>query len=145
LGATAESTKKSLEALARLFHESDDTAVRDHLAELIHEDAEMTLVMTHFRPVHGRPAILDALYEKRESVLYDATVEGCEWLDAHTLFVRGQARYAAEQRGVAQTTIWWIDEFRDGLLWRVRAFTNEAAARDACADLRAAEIEDGRG
>jgi hypothetical protein len=78
-------------------------------------------------------------------VLYDATVEGCERLDADTLFVRGQVRYAAEERGVAQTTIWWIDEFRDGLLWRVRAFKDEAAAREALSGLRAAEIEDGRG
>jgi hypothetical protein len=144
LGTTGGPTN-DLEAVARLFHESDDTADRDQLAALIHEEAEMSLVMTHFRAVRGRQAILEALYEERESALYDATVESHERLGPDTLIVRGQVRYAAEERGVAQTTIWWIDEFRDGLLWRVRAFRSEAAARDACARLAGAEPGDGRG
>jgi len=144
LGAASGQTR-NLAALARLFHESDETADRDRLAGLIHEDAEMTLVMTHFRPVKGRPAIMEALYEERESALYGASVEWYEWLDDETLFLRGHVRYAAVGRGVAQATIWWIDEFRDGLLWRVQAFRSEAAAREAYSRLRAAEPGDGRG
>jgi hypothetical protein len=144
VGATSGPTD-DLAALARVFHESDHTAERDRLAALIHEDAEMSLVMTHFRPVRGRTAIMDALYEERESVLYDATVESQEWLDPDTLLARGQVRYAAEERGIAHTTIWWIDEFRDGLLWRVQAFRNEASARRAYAELRPAEPGDSRG
>jgi hypothetical protein len=89
----------------------------------------MTLVMTHFRSVRGRDAIIEALYRRRESLLHSARVERFEWLDDHTLLVRGQVGYAAEVSGVVQSTIWWVDEFRDGLLWRVRAFKDEAAAR----------------
>jgi hypothetical protein len=144
VGATS-GPAQDLAASARVFHESDHSAERDRLASLIHEDAEMSLVMTHFRPVQGRAAIMDALYEERESVLYDATVESLEWLDPDTLLVRGQVRYAAEERGVAHTRIWWIDEFRDGLLWRVRAFRDEASARRAYVGLRPAEPGDGRG
>ena len=91
----------------------------------------MTLVMTHFRTVHGRDAIVEALYRRRESLLYSARVEGSDWLDDHTLLVRGQVRYAEEESGLTQSAIWWVDQFRDGLLWRVRAFRNEATARRA--------------
>ncbi|HEY7018524.1 MAG TPA: hypothetical protein VH816_07905 [Gaiellaceae bacterium] len=116
------------------FHESDDSADPDRLAEWIHEDAEMSLAMTHFELVRGKRAIMDALYRERESVIYSARVERHEWLDETTLLVRGQVRYAVAERGVTQATIWWIDEFRDGLLWRVRAFKEENAARAAHAD-----------
>jgi len=91
----------------------------------------MTLVMTHFRTVHGRDAIVEALYHRRESLLYSARVEGADWLDDHTLLVRGQVRYAEQEGGLIQSTIWWVDQFRDGLLWRVQAFRNEASARSA--------------
>jgi hypothetical protein len=91
----------------------------------------MSLVMTHFRTVRGRDAIIEALYRRRESLLYSARVERSDWLDDQTLLVRGQVRYAAEESGIIQSTIYWIDEFRDGLLWRARAFKDEASARSA--------------
>jgi hypothetical protein len=125
---------QDLAALARVFHESDHSADPDRLAALIHEDAEMSLVMTHFRRLRGRDAIMEALYRERESALYDASVAWQEWLDGDTLLVRGQVRYALEDRGFAQTTIWWLDRFRDGLLWRVDAFKDERSARRAYAD-----------
>ena len=123
-----------MEATARRFHESGDDADPSLLSDAIHEDAEMTLVMTHFRPVRGREAILEELYRPRESMLYSASVERLEWLDGNTVLLRGHARYAADPDGIVQSTIWWLDEFREGRLWRVRAFKDEAAARLAYED-----------
>jgi len=134
VGSSSETTateRLRQETLARYFHESEDDADRKRLSESIHEDAEMTLVMTHFRAVRGRDAIIQALYSRRESLLYSARVERSDWLDDHTLLVRGQVRYAAEDSGIIQSTMYWVDEFRDGLLWRLRAFQDEATARKA--------------
>ena len=44
--------------------------------------------------------------------------------------VSGQARYPV-QDGVANSTVFWIDVFRDELLWRVRAFRSAGDARTA--------------
>jgi ketosteroid isomerase-like protein len=131
----AAAERSRMEATARRFHESGDDADPGLLSESIHEDAEMTLVMTHFKPVRGREAIMDALYRDRESMLYSASVERLEWLDRDTVLLRGHARYAAEEGAVGQSTIWWLDEFRDGQLLRVRAFKDEASARSAYSSL----------
>ena len=128
---TAATERLRQEAIARYFHQSEDDADRKRLSESIHENAEMALVMTHFRTIRGRDAIIEALYRRRESLLYSARVERSDWLDDHTLFVRGQVRYAAEDTGIIQSTMYWVDEFRDGLLWRVQAFQDEASARSA--------------
>jgi hypothetical protein len=50
-------------------------------------------------------------------MIYSAEVEDCESLDPVTLFLRGQARYAL-QDGFAASPVFWLDCFRDGLLWR---------------------------
>jgi hypothetical protein len=118
-----------MEAIARRFHESGDDTDPSLLSHAIHEDAEMTLVMTHFRPVRGREAIMEELYRPRESMLDSASVERLEWLDRNTVLLRGHARYAADPDGIVQSTIWWLDELRDEQLWRVRAFKDEASAR----------------
>jgi hypothetical protein len=120
-----------MEATARAFHESGDDADARLMSDWIHEDAEMALVMTHFKPVRGREAIMAALYRRRESMLYSAGIERVEWLDDYTVLLRGHARYAVDPEGIVQSTIWWLDEFRDGRLWRVHAFKDEATARGA--------------
>ena len=127
------SSKGDAADMARRFHECSHDVDPDQLTEWIHEDAEMSLVMTHFTTVRGRSAIVEALFRRRESLLYGAQVDACDWLDEHTLIVRGQARYALADRGLTHSTVWWLDEFRDGLLWRVRAFVDESEARQAYA------------
>jgi hypothetical protein len=38
-------------------------------------------------------------------MLYTASVGRFEWLDAHTLLLRGHVSYAVEESGIAQATI----------------------------------------
>jgi hypothetical protein len=119
-----------LEELARTFHERQLDEPLERLAQLIHEDAEMALVVNEFRPVRGRDRIIESLAGARNRMIYSARVEGCESLDPATVLLRGQARYALD-RGLATSAVHWLDRFRDGMLWRVDAFRTEAEARAA--------------
>jgi hypothetical protein len=49
-------------------------------------------------------------------------------LDDLTVLVRGIAQYP-RGRGHAAGQVWWVDEIRDGLVWLVRGFTSERAAK----------------
>ncbi|MGE5272212.1 MAG: hypothetical protein ACM3QU_00340 [Verrucomicrobiota bacterium] len=119
-----------LEAIARRFHERQLEEPPERVAKLIHEDAEMALVINDFRPVRGRDRIIASLADARHQMIYSAEIERCEALDSTTLLLRGQARYAVE-RGLSHSTVYWLDGFRDQLLWRVTAFRKEAEARAA--------------
>ena len=120
-----------LQAIARRFHERQLEDRPERIAALIHEDAEMTLLANNLRPLQGRAAIMEGLARGREAEVYQAEVEHCEALDLGVLLVSGQARYALHDNGIGVSRVWWLDEFRDGLLWRVRAFRTEASARHA--------------
>jgi hypothetical protein len=80
--------------------------------------------------MRGRDQIIDSLDSARHRMIYSAEVDRCEALDPDTLLLRGQARYAAE-RGISHSTVFWLDRFRDRLLWRASAFRTEAEARAA--------------
>jgi hypothetical protein len=120
-----------IEVAARRFHEHQLDDPPEQVAQLIHEDAEMRLLVAHRRPLRGKRTIMEALEEGRAAELYSATVERTELLDENTVLVFGQARYAVEHGGVAHSAVWWVDRFRDGLLWRADAYLAEAEARTA--------------
>jgi hypothetical protein len=119
-----------LEAIARRFHERQLEEPLERLAKLIHPEAEMALVISDFLPVRGRDQIVASLAGARDRMIYSAEIERCEALDPTTFLLRGQARYAVE-RGLSHSTVYWLDSFADGLLWRVGAFRKEAAAKAA--------------
>ena len=122
--------ESEMESISRRFHERQLQAPIETMAELIHEDAQMSLVVSDLEPLHGRDQVLARLSRAREAMIYSATVDRCELLDDAALLLRGQARYAMDQ-GIGHSTVYWVDEFRDGLLWRVRAFWSETEARKA--------------
>jgi SnoaL-like domain len=125
-----------LEATARRFHERQLEDPPDRIAALIHEDAKMTLLANALWTLRGRRAIMAALERGREAEIYQAEVEHCELVAPDLVLVRGQARYALDDAGIGVSRVWWVDEFRDGLLWRVEAFRTERAALDACVSRR---------
>jgi hypothetical protein len=131
---------RDLEATARRFHERQLEDRPDRIAALIHEDAEMTLLANYLRTLRGRRAIMAALARGRDAEIYQAEVEQCELLSDDILLIRGQARYALDDSGVGVSRVWWLDEFRDGLLWRVEAFRTEQAALDKYASRFSAAV-----
>jgi hypothetical protein len=119
-----------LEAIGRRFHERQLEDSPEQIAEWIHPEAEMALVVNDFASVRGRDQIVAVLSEARHRMIYSAEVEWCENVDKSTLLLRGQARYAVD-RGLTHSTVCWLDIFRDELLWRMHAFRTEAQARAA--------------
>ena len=91
----------------------------------------MRLLVSFNRLLKGRAAVLEALERGRQATIFRAHVERFEWLDDQTSLTFARARYALEQGGHAEGRIVWLDEIRDGLIWRVRSFKQEADARRA--------------
>jgi hypothetical protein len=91
----------------------------------------MRLLVSYNRLVKGREAVVEALEHGRRAAIFRAQVERFEWLDEQTSLTFARGRYALEQGGYAEGRIVWLDEIRDGMIWRVRNFTHEADARHA--------------
>lgn len=126
-----DSDRRNAELLLRAMHEhtaDDDDAA---LGESIHEDAEMRLLVSHGEILRGRAEILRALARGAEATTFRAEVERFEWLDATTSLTFAHARYSLENGGVADGRVYWLDEIRDGKIWRVRVYRSEVEARAA--------------
>jgi hypothetical protein len=113
------------------MHEHQVGSTTADLAASIHPHAEMRLFVSFNRLLKGREAILEALESGRQAAIFRAQVERFEWLDEQTALAFARARYALEQGGFAEGRVVWLDEMRDGLIWRVRNFRQEAEARRA--------------
>jgi hypothetical protein len=123
--------RNAAETMLRAMHEHEGGAPLGDVADLIHPDAEMRLLVSFNRPLRGRDAVVEALERGRQAAIYRAQVERFEWLDDQTVLTTARARYALEQGGFAEGRVFWLDEFRDGKIWRVRNFKQEAEARAA--------------
>jgi ketosteroid isomerase-like protein len=123
--------RETAEAMLRAMHEHTGGAPVGGLADFIHPDAEMRLLVSFNRLLRGRDAVVEALERGRQAAIFRAHVERFEWLDEQTSLTFARARYALEQGGYAEGRVVWLDEIRDGKIWRVRNFTHEADARRA--------------
>lgn len=118
------------EQILRRMHEYVQASGPDQsLRDTIHPDAEMRLLVSFGRPLHGRDAILAALEESRQAQIYQARVRSFEWLDENTSLTTANARFALEGGGYAEGQAYWLDEIRNELIWAVEIFGNETAAR----------------
>jgi hypothetical protein len=97
----------------------------------IHPDAQMRLLVSFGKPLRGRRAVVDALERGRPAVVFRARIVRFDWLDEVTALSFGEARYVLEEGDVVESDVCWLSEFRDGLIFRVEAFTTEVAARRA--------------
>lgn len=135
--------RAAAEAMLRAMHEYQVGSSTADLAASIHPDAEMRLFVSFSRLLRGREAVLEALESGRQAEIFRAQVERFEWLDEHAVLTFARARYALEPGGYAEGRVVWLDEIRDGLIWRVRNFRHEAAARRAYEsgeDIEASEV-----
>ena len=128
--ATAEGMLLALLAYVRhVMGEGPRVEIRD----LIHPQAEMRLFVSFRKPLKGRAAVVDALEHGKPAVVFRAGDLRFEWLDDATALGFGHARYSLEQGDIVERDVCWLNEFRDGLVWRVEAFDTEHAARHAYA------------
>ena len=121
--------RQMAEVALRTLHEHTSGEGSDEIAGLIHEDAEMRLLVSHGGLLKGRDAILEALASGWEAETFVALVENFEWLDETTSLTSAYARYAREGGGLVDGRVYWLDEMRDGKIWRVAVFRSEAEAR----------------
>ncbi len=132
--------RASLESRLREMHEHEGRAPVAEIASYIHPKCRMRLLVSFGRLLRGRETVLAALAEGREAAIYRARLERFEWLDETTVLSFGRARYALEQGGFAEGRVVWLDEFRDGLIWSIQAFTREADARRAYSARRRRDV-----
>ena len=110
-------------ASARAFHE--------HAGDwpaLLHPDIEVSLLITFNRRVTGKQAVVQALTEGRAASLYTGSVTEIEVLDDATVLACGNARYALRRGGLAHSTVFWLNQFEDGLIRRSRVFRSREDA-----------------
>jgi hypothetical protein len=114
------------------------------VAALIHPDAEMRLLVSYGELVRGRDAVVRALQTGSAAMTFRARVERFEWLDDDTALTSGVARYPRRGGGYAEGRVFWLDELRDGMIWRIQVFKLERDARrayrEAQQDRRAAPV-----
>ena len=127
--ATHLSDKRAAEAILRAMHEHSVEEPIEAIALLIHPQAEMRLLVSYGQPISGREEVMRALQHGREAQTFHAKVNSFEWLDEHTSLTTAQARYPLPGGGFGEGTVYWLDELRDGLIWRIRVFKNEEDAR----------------
>jgi hypothetical protein len=123
--------RAAAESMLRAMHEHEVGSSTAELAASIHPQAEMRLFVSFNRLLKGRDAIVEALESGRQAAIFRASVERFEWLDEQTVLTFARARYALEQGGFAEGRVVWLDEIRDGLIWRVQNFRQDAEARSA--------------
>jgi hypothetical protein len=121
--------------MLRALHEHlKADGMTDAIAATVHPEAEMRLLVSFGQPLTGRAEVVQALERGRQADIYRAQVLNFEWLDPDTSLTSAHARYALQGGGHAEGTVYWLDQLRDGLIWRVTAFTSEAGARRAYED-----------
>jgi hypothetical protein len=114
----------------RALHEHSTDEPIELIEPLIHPDAEMRLLVSHGELLRGRQEIVKALEYGRAAETFRALVRRFEWLDDSTSLTSAHARYALAGGGMAEGQVFWLDELRDGMIWRVRVFKSDADARD---------------
>lgn len=119
--------RAAMEAAVRAFHERTSGANPYRLAGLLHEQVQTALFENNLDPLEGRSAVLARMRSPRGNV-FRANVTSLEWLDEDTILASGYALYPLERGGWAEGRVWWLNEFREQLLWRVRGFRSQEDA-----------------
>ena len=115
---------KTVHALLHALNERD----WDAFADLVHPDAQMDSV-AHQNILVGRDAVVKSTRSAAESAVFELAITAVEQLDDRTVMVVGSMRRPSDLGGFADSTLAWVDEVRDGMLWRSWAFNSAAEAR----------------
>jgi hypothetical protein len=134
MGTKGKTDTSRSEAIVRALHEHWIDDPIDLIAPYIHPDAEMRLLVSYGELVRGRDRVARSMQEGREAATWRAEVNQVEWLDPDTALTSGYARYPLRGGGFGEGRVFWLDRFRDGMIWRVRVFRSEDEARQVYED-----------
>jgi hypothetical protein len=117
--------------MIRALHEHWIEEPIELIAPYIHPEAEMRLLITYGELVRGRDAVMRAMQEGREASTWRAAVNGIEWVRPDVAITSGYARYPLRTGGFGEGKVFWLDELRDDMIWRVHVFRSEEEVRRA--------------
>jgi ketosteroid isomerase-like protein len=126
-GLAAPDAEMLIREFVRAFLERSD-----ELRFFLHEEAEMTLLVTEGETVRGRDALVRLLLGGDSS--FEADALRFESLGDDAAIVEGSARIRRPDGTVESREAVWLHELRDGLIWRVRVYGDVDAARAAFRD-----------
>jgi SnoaL-like domain len=125
------SPAEQLVAAAMAAYERDDL---DELAELVHPEAEIQMLLLGNEPARGPTELREAL-ERRGSVVHQPTMSHVEALSGDAAIMVGRIQYADTRGGLTDREAAWLTLLRDGLLWRTWVFASADEARSAYAEM----------
>jgi ketosteroid isomerase-like protein len=121
---------ESPDLLAHALFAAIEARDRDAVARLVHPTAELEMAMARGQTVRGREAVLATL-EAAWARVHSLRIDEAEVLSPMTVLLCGRSRHPIEPGGFADTGVFWLCTYRDGLLWRQRVFENVDDARAA--------------
>jgi hypothetical protein len=101
----------------------------DELKALVHPEAEIQMALLRDDVARGPDGLEEAL--RAASHLHAPRMDRIEPIDEHAAILVGRVRYPLDGGGFADRPAAWLDVLRDGLIWRVRLFSDARAARHA--------------
>lgn len=103
------------------------------LRKLVHEDAEIQMAYLHGEFASGPDALEKALRNAAQSV-HRPRMDGIEAIDDNAAILFGRVRYPLDGGGFGDRQAAWLNVLKDGLMWRVRIYSDVEAARKAYAE-----------
>lgn len=126
-----------LVAAAMAAYEQGDL---DGLAELVHPEAELQMLLLGDDPARGPDGLRDAL-RPRGDVVHRPTVTHIESISDDAAIMAGRIQYTDTRGGLTDREAVWLTVLREGRLWRTRVFASADEARAAYADMRSEPAE----
>jgi hypothetical protein len=112
----------------QLYEQGDLAGLR----ELVHEDAEIQMVLLGGEVARGPSGLERALRQGEES-LHQPYGTRVEPIDDHACVLVGRVRYSLEGGGYGDRAAAWLSVVKDGKMWRTYVYDTAEQAREAYA------------
>jgi ketosteroid isomerase-like protein len=116
-------------AAAMAAYERGDLA---RLAELVHPEAEIQMLLLGEGPARGPNELREAL-ERRKGVVHHPTMTHIEAISDDAAVMVGRIQYTDTRGGLTDREAAWLTVLREGRLWRTWVFASVDEARSAYA------------
>jgi hypothetical protein len=121
---------RTAEEIVSLIAERWKRGDLEAIAELVHPEAEVESVAAPGRVLRGRAEYLEAIRSTFDSVWLQK-VERVESMSDTLALTVATIRYPLPEGGHGVGRYCWLDEVREGMLWRVKLFATPEQARAA--------------
>ena len=138
--ATPESGSATAVDLCRLAMRAYDRGDFDQLADLVHPDAVIEMVVLEGGAARGPRGVTDALTRAQEQV-HRPTMTRLEPLGDDAVVMIGRIQYTDSRRGLTDRQAAWLTVLKDGLIWRTRVLDSPRDAQRVYEELVSGDDE----